>query len=59
MKFSGSDSGKTVSSKIKLVCAQSEPFHFRCRIYNAVEKEPNFTLLLLQIIFDPLVGKLC
>lgn len=28
------------------------------RIYNAVEKEPNFTLLLLQIIFDPLVGVL-
>lgn len=28
------------------------------RIYNAVNKSPNFTLLLLQIIFDPLVGML-
>lgn len=59
MKFSDSDSGKAVSSKIKLVFAQSELLHFHCRIYNAVDREPNFTLLLLQIIFDPLVGKLC
>lgn len=30
---------------------------FISRIDNAVNSEPNFTLLLLQVVFSPLVGK--